>query len=987
MKLNCFLLSFLFEVLLVCSSGKIFAQSYFQQRVNYKINVTLNDSLHELNAFEEIEYINNSPDTLRKLFFHLWPNAYANNRTALAKQLFEIRGKQKLFNDPALRGYIDSLDFSINGIRAEWHLSDANSDICEVIPPKPILPQTAVKITTPFHVKIPKGVISRLGHIGQSYQISQWYPKPAVYDREGWHPMPYLDQGEFFSEFGSYDVSITLPSNYIVGSTGILQNEKEKKILDQMAADTLWITSRIKEDTAPLSAQTSKTLRFKGDNIHDFALFADKKFHVLKGSVILPESGRKVTTLALFTDDQAEAWKNSIVYINRAILFFSKIIGDYPYPGFTAVQSAITAGSGMEYPEIAVIGKVKDVYSLDEVLAHEIAHNWFFAALGFNERRYPFLDEGITSAYEIRYMNQYYPAKKLWELYFKNYKIARFFKFEKIPAQRDNELEWLTQSRRNLEQPLNLAATDYNIINYDVMIYNKAAQAFTYLRAYLGDSLFDSDMKNFYRKNKFSHPGPDDLRSYFESGTGKDLSWFFEDLMATTKRLDYKLVRLKNNQLLVKNKGEINSPFIIAELKNDSVVSQKWYDGFGGDKWITVPANDFSAIELDAEHVMPELYRLNDHIRTNGLFKTAPPLQTRFYFSVEDPGRTTIMYFPVVNWTNENGFMAGMAFHNGFIVPKRFEYFFLPFYSFKNNFAGYGKISYNVIPYNSFFRMITFNAEGTRFGAPGNQSYHKVKTGIDLYIRNNESGNPVRQKFSGYYTAASNLKEILNIQKPGLESFWQIGYAAEQQSMINPFTLSANLEMNKLYLKSTVAFNYRISYYGVNRGLDLRFFAGKMVNNRSVDAFFALSPSGRSGRDEYLFQGTFPSRFAEFPTNFWSRQMNLTEGGLVSPVNNFLGYSDWLFSISLTSHLPGKATDIPIKPFVNFLFNDHGSQINSPFFYEAGIKAGVWNFFEIYIPLLVSDNISAFSSSVRDRIRFVFKLDTFFKIRKTGSSI
>ena len=400
MRLNWFLISFIFEVLLICPSDKVFAQNYFQQRVNYRIEVTLNDSLHELNAFEEIEYINNSPDTLKKLFFHLWPNAYANNKTALAKQLFEIRGKQKLFNDPTLRGSIDSLDFRINDVRAEWHLSDDNIDICEIIPSEPILPHTAVKITTPFHVKIPKGITSRLGHIASGYQISQWYPKPAVYDLDGWHQMPYLDQGEFYSEFGSYDVSITLPSNYIVGSTGILQNEGEKKMLDQMAEDTSWINHTPPPNDIPPSSKTLKTLRFRENNIHDFAWFADKRFHVLKGSVILPQSGKTVTTLALFTDEQSALWKNSVVCINRAITFFSKTVGDYPYETFTAVQSAITAGSGMEYPEITVVGKVKDTYSLDEVLAHEIAHSWFYAALGFNERRFPFLDEGITSAYE-----------------------------------------------------------------------------------------------------------------------------------------------------------------------------------------------------------------------------------------------------------------------------------------------------------------------------------------------------------------------------------------------------------------------------------------------------------------------------------------------------------------------------------------------------------------------------------------------------------
>ena len=132
-----------------------------------------------------------------------------------------------------------------------------------------------------------------MGHIGESYQISQWYPKPAVYDRSGWHQMPYLDQGEFYSEFGSFDVSITLPANYVVGATGILQNEEEKKWLNNLAADTAWmrIPDYLREGF-PASSNQMKTLRYTEDNIHDFAWFADKRFHVLKGNVRLPESGK-----------------------------------------------------------------------------------------------------------------------------------------------------------------------------------------------------------------------------------------------------------------------------------------------------------------------------------------------------------------------------------------------------------------------------------------------------------------------------------------------------------------------------------------------------------------------------------------------------------------------------------------------------------------------------------------------------------------------
>jgi hypothetical protein len=140
----------------------------------------------------------------------------------------------KVFDDPELSGFIDSLDFKVNGRQVQWNLLPGQPDICRIDLNEPLESGDTIQITTPFRVKIPKGVTSRLGHIGESYQISQWYPKPAVYDRDGWHPMSYLDQGEFYSEFGRFDVSITLPENYIVGATGNLQNRAKLKSLKNL---------------------------------------------------------------------------------------------------------------------------------------------------------------------------------------------------------------------------------------------------------------------------------------------------------------------------------------------------------------------------------------------------------------------------------------------------------------------------------------------------------------------------------------------------------------------------------------------------------------------------------------------------------------------------------------------------------------------------------------------------------------------------------
>lgn len=970
---------------------KASSQESFQQEVNYKIQVRLNDKQHELTAFEAIVYINKSADTLQFLYFHLWPNAYSGNNTALARQLLRSHGKEKLFDDPQLKGTIDSLDFRVNQLEVQWSILPDNPDICRILLNNPLHPGDTLHITTPFRVKIPKGVSSRLGHIGESYQISQWYPKPAVYDKDGWHQMPYLDQGEFYSEFGNFDVSITLPANYTVGATGNLHNERELERLNMLAADTTWKNYLgIRKARFPISSEQMKTLRYIQSKVHDFAWFADKRFHVLKGSVKLPESGREVTTWIMFTDLEAELWKNAIPYVKNAITYCSKLIGDYPYNSFTAVQSALNAGVGMEYPGITVIGLADNAYSLDEVITHEIIHSWFYSALGSNERRYPYMDEGITSAYTARYMNAQYPDKKLWEVYMKKRKQARFFHIENMPVQRIQELEWLIPARTNLEQPINLAAPDYTEMNYGIIIYNKAAMGFDYLRGYLGDSIFDATMRDYYTIWKFRHPQPDDLQSVFESHTDKELKWFFNDLVGTTKRLDYKLVRIENQKVLVKNNGELVSPLVIAGMIGDSITFEKWVNGFEGQRWIDLPEGNYTEIKIDPRHITPELFRLNNNIRMKGIFPTADPMHTQLLFTIEDPDKRTLMYIPLINWNKENGFMIGMVIHNGVLIAKPVEYLFMPFYSFNNSkLAGFGRISYNINPFEHFIRRATLSLEATKFGAPGNQDYHKIKSGFNIYFRKKNLNNPFQNQVSGYYTAASDLFQIELPEKASLNSYVQMAYQLEKRTLINPFKVVASIEANHSYQKTSVEVNYRYSYTGKDQGLDIRLFGGTMLKNTSKVPFYSFSPSGRSGREDYFYEGTYPHRFGVFPTSFWSRQMSFSEGGLVSPVNDRLGFSRWLISASFTSNLPGVAGRVPIKPFGNLLLNDHGvdSDHSSPIFFEAGLKAGIWNLFEIYVPLIVSGNIESITGSFKNRIRFVFKLDSFnqFKL-KSGAA-
>ncbi|MFN5147523.1 MAG: M1 family peptidase, partial [Flavobacteriia bacterium] len=307
------------------------AQNYWQQEVNYTINVKLNDKDHSLSGYEEFEYINNSPNELDRIYMHIWPNAYRNGKTALGKQQYKGGEMMLTFGEEKDKGGIDSLDFKVNGIKVEWEYDKENRDICVLYLPIKLKPGERLVVSTPFVVKIPSGEISRLGHIDQSYQITQWYPKPAVYDKNGWNPIPYLNQGEFYSEYGSFDVSITLPKNYVVGATGDLQTASEIEFLNQKVEETKANKSNylsqkqgyLGKTAFPPSSEEWKTIRYTQSKVHDFAWFADKRYAVSKGEVILPESKRAVTTWAMWVPHNTYTWQFADEYLRDGTYYYS----------------------------------------------------------------------------------------------------------------------------------------------------------------------------------------------------------------------------------------------------------------------------------------------------------------------------------------------------------------------------------------------------------------------------------------------------------------------------------------------------------------------------------------------------------------------------------------------------------------------------------------------------------------------------------------
>jgi len=971
---------------------------YFQQEVNYNIDVRLNDFTHELDATETIEYINNSPDRLEYIYFHIWPNAYKKYNTALGKQKLEDGSTRFYHADENELGYIDELNFTSNGETLEWEYDLNNEDVCRVFLLEPLLPGESIKISTPFHVKIPKGIFSRLGHMGQSYQITQWYPKPAVYDKNGWHQMPYLDQGEFYSEYGTFDVKITLPKNYVVGATGDLVNgEKELAWLNKKAQETSKLTSFNSGDLSfPESNDTVKILHFHQEKVHDFAWFADKRYHVLKGEVELPHSKRKVTTWAMFTNNEADLWKNSIEYLNDATYYYSLWNGDYPYNHVTAVDGALSAGGGMEYPNITVIGESGTDFGLETVIMHEVGHNWFYGILGSNERDHGWMDEGLNSLNENRYIETKYPNAKLIPTDSSANSLLQFFDLGHYKHKSQYELSYLLNAKRNMDQPIEEKSDRYTSMNYGGIVYSKTAIVFDYLMAYLGEETFDRCMQRYFQEWKFKHPQPEDLKQIFEEETGKDLKWFFKDLIQTTKKIDYKITSAKKDTggvlLQIRNSGKVNGPFSVSAIKDSKIVETQWYEPIGKKKSVPFPIGDYDKYRIDANLDIPEINRKNNTLKTKGIFKTMEPFRFQLMGSLENPNRTQLFFTPIGGWNANDNFMLGTAFYNSTLPSKKFEYVIAPMYAFgSKNINGYANTFYHIMP-NSFIQDIAIGVKSASFSylsfdKPNSSSqqaleYYKFSPQINITFKkrrarqfnttflNIQNVNIYEEQASFDRDANGNALYTLNFDNYYVNN---LVMGIQNKHPINPFGVTANIQQAKDFVKLNLEAHYRFSYKKRGTGLDFRFFVGRFLYNDDASNRFNYNLSGNS---DYMYDHILLAR--NTTDGFLNQQAMISDGGFKN-YTTIPSANKWLNAVNIKSNLPisfiGLYADFGISGYTtrNFV-GDEVDEVSDATYAFGGTLIIIPNMFEIYFPFYMSSDLNQLNYG--EKIRFTLNLYT-----------
>lgn len=887
---------------------KAFTQ-YWQQQVNYSIDVTLNDKDNTLDAFEKIEYINNSPDTLKFIWFHIWANAYKNDKTAFSDQLL-LNGNTKFyFSDKEERGYINRLDFKVNDITASLEDHPQYIDVVKLVLPSPLAPGQKCIITTPFHEKLPYN-FSRGGHDGQSYQVTQWYPKPAVYDNKGWHPMPYLDQGEFYSEFGNFDVHITVPKNYVVAATGELQNEEEKEWLKTREAFT-WTPEKEKIKTKggvtkiisqkfPPSASETKTLQFTQNNIHDFAWFADKRFIVKQDSCQLP-SGKIITVFTYYTPEQKKYWSSSLQYCKDAIRFYSNRVGEYSYNVVSAVQGPESFGGGMEYPTITIISPTSSDKELDITLAHEIGHNWFYGILASNERDHPWMDEGINSYYEDSYAQ---------------------WKYGSFDAQPTILLETIEKIKK--DQAIENTSEAFSERNYNLIVYYKTAEWMRYVESELGTTAFNKAMQEYFRRFQFKHPQPEDFRNVIAESTGQNVAPLFSYLNKTgplpnEQRKGSKFVTIFNpKSTSAYLHSSANNIFLLTPMLGFNSYDKFMIGGFFSN--CKLPPNKFqffiSPMYATGSKSFVGIGKLNYSFYPSGVFRKINLFLNASTFNMDQ-------------YTDSAGKKTFLAFQK--IVPGiRF--------TFKQK-----------DPRSSIQKYIQWK---TYLIGEDNLHFYRdtVINGIDTSI------------FTKYNTLRKN--RVIN----------QLSFVIKNNRALYPYSGELKIEQASGFIRAAFTGNYFFNYpkaggLDVRLFAGKFFYTGSKTITRQFETDrYHLNMTGANGYEDYTYSDYFLGR-NKFD-GLASQQVMMRDGGFkvrTDLLADKVGKTDdWLIAANFSSSIPSNINPlnllpikIPLKIFADIGTYSDAWKPNTGldrFIFDAGLQIPLFKeTINIYIPLLYSN--------------------------------
>ncbi len=894
------------------------------QRPLYQLSASLDTSDHTLTGDVRIRYTNTANVPLDRIAIHLWPNAFKSRNTALVNQMLHL-GNLSLYRAKENEtGGINHLNFASPEQKITFE-STKDPDVAWLILSQPLQPGAFITITTAYSQKIPLS-FSRPGRTGMSYQITQWYPHIAVYDEEGWHPMPYLDSGEFYNDFADYEVTIVAPAGYVIAGTGTGTSNKTG------GPYTEW--------------------KFNATNVIDFAWFASPEFkHEQK---VIQIGDNPPVELNIYIDPYLSAnWDSAMTYAERAMRFYSDWVGPYPYPQMSVVYAPFSSAGYMEYPMVAQIAYTDAPEYLDRVIAHEIGHTWIYGILSTNERTDPWMDEGFNSYLESQYMKSVYGEDRETPL-------PGIFRARSSMNDNDAVLHFV-RSQRLLQPPA--TPPDLQLGDqYLLSAYVLGPKGLELMRLQVGDEMMKRMYRRYFQDHKLTLVSPKDIRTSFEAECTCDLAWFFEEWIHHSHDIDYRIEKFDRNENSVSllNKSEHANALTVSGYKDHKHVETKWLKGFSDKEVVTFDA-DVDEVRL-YDHLSPNKFWQRD-VRPKGV----PAIH--IFPKIGSNTKRSVSVTPIFGYNITDGIMPGAVIMTDILPQPNFKLLLMPFYGIESEeFRLHGDLRYSTDVDIISFDKLLISLSATKFGYNVDthylfrDDYQRVSPSIafrfrepDMYSHNTKWLKYRYVHIDQDYGVGDNFFEYEFHREQRDYGIHELSLQLRSDFVLRPYYANAAIQAGEGFVRLNL--NYQQHFRGKDkmRGIWVRGFAGwlPVLERPKANVLFffnGISSNGYSSKD-YMYDEWLIGRNA-VDGNF-IRQVFIKDAGLKTFATN--GISEkWMIGGGISAALPFRYAHV----YMDAALYPSGITEKTELSYSGGLAVIlIKDAFEIYLPILESKDI------------------------------
>lgn len=903
-----------------------------------EIVATLDGPTDQIRIRQHFTYHNQSDKGLSTLYFNDWNHAYSNKNTALAKRFGEEFNRSLHLAKDRERGYTTIktiVDNNYTGL--DWK-REGNADIITVNLNEVLKPGESIQLFFTYTIKLPSAKFTGYGHRDDGgFHLKDWYFTPAVFDGE-WHLYNNINLNDIYTDVANTRINFTFPEN-------------------------LFLVSNYRKSTVSTFPGGQHT-QLIGDNRKNCEIILNRDDRFTK---------HVTDYVTISTDIESNKYEeiSQGISILKIAQFLQENLGSFPHGHLLVSEFDYNRSPLYGINQLpSFIRPYEEQFQFEMKFLKTAIRSYLKESLYLNPRKERWVNDAIGYYLMIKYVEAFYPDQKLIGKLSKIWGL-RSFHLAKMDFNEQYALFSMLSARKNIDQAL--TTSNDSLIKFNERIANgyKAGLGMSYLSAYLGEKKIDSTILDFYKNYKQQQKvSASNFRETIERYANKDVNWFFEEYVASDKKIDFKIKSLEKTEdsitFLLKNKRGTNVPISLFGLEKDSVVSQYWFSNIDSTKSFTIPRGSEDRLVLNYDQKIPEFNQRDNWKTLNGWFSSNKKLKFQFFKDTEDPYYNQVFYVPIMNFNLYDGVTPGLRLYNKTFLERPFEYDIAPTYSFLER-TMVGKVGFRYRKYHNktglFVTNYSFSASTSHFEQ--NSRFSTVTPAVTFGWRPNDLLSNRRQYLLlRYRNVFRSIDESLQGELETDPDYGVLNarFTDVDNSIINYSSWSIDAQHSSEFSKLAFEWEYR-KLFQSNRQLNLRFYAGKFLRNTTNSNFFSFALDRPT---DYMFDLAYLGRSED--SGIYSQQVIIAEGGFKSKLENPFA-NDWIATTNASANIWRW-----IEAYGDLGFIKNKGE-NTRFVYDSGIRLNlVTDYFELYFPVYSNRGWEIAQNDYGQRIRFIVTL-------------